>query len=110
MKVNSSKLLSGKTGRAGPFVTRLACYGHCLKRTGLRLGPIEILLVEPLMPVVQRGQLAADEDVFDFGRYVERVAIGDDDVCDFADLELTDLIGEAKHLRRIERDRFKTVF
>src|SRR5260221_5185583 len=81
-----------------------------LKRIGLRLSPIEILLVEPLMPVVQRGQLAADEDIFDFSGYVKRVAAGDDDVCDFADLERADLIGEAKHLRRIERDGFETVF
>src|ERR1700688_3488892 len=92
---NRYQMLVGVSGAAGASV-------H-----GCSFWPVRILFVEALVPVIQRRALALDEQVLHFGRQLERVAVGDDDVGDFAGLERADLIGYAENLRRIDRDCFQ---
>src|ERR1700730_10015281 len=59
------------------------------------------------MLVLERGALALDEEVFDVGSNFEWVAIGDDDVGDFAGFDGAHLIGYAKNLGGIDGDGFE---
>ena len=50
----------------------------------LRFGAIEIFLVEGFVLIVERSELALDEEVAHLGGELERVTVGDYDVSDFA--------------------------
>ena len=55
------------------------------------------------MLVVERGGLALNEKVAHLGGDLEGIALGYDEVGDFAALERADLIREAEDLRGVQR-------
>src|SRR5712691_7788324 len=73
----------------------------------LRLWPVEVFFVERFLLVVERGELAFDEEIAHFGRELERIAGGDDDVGDLAGVERADLIGETQDLGGVTGDGFE---
>src|SRR6266704_1348776 len=56
------------------------------------------------MPVVHRRELTPNKEVLDVGSQFERVAVGHNEVGDFALLDGPDLIVEAENSRGINRD------
>jgi hypothetical protein len=59
----------------------------------LRFGALEIFFVERFLLVVERSELAFDEEVADLGGELKGIAVGDDEVGDLAAFERADLIG-----------------
>src|SRR6266849_8319275 len=69
----------------------------------LRLWPFCVLLVEAQMTVVRGRELPANKEIFDIGGQLERVAVGHDEIGEFAPFEGSDLIVEAENPRGIKR-------
>ena len=76
---------------------------------GLRLGPGAELLVQPRVPVVERHQLAADEDVLRSDARVERVAVGHDQRGFLPGLDAPQAVGDAEDLGGVDGDRLERV-
>src|SRR6266849_275751 len=63
---------------------------------------VQVFFVEGFVLVVEGGGLALDEEVAHLGGELERIAVGDDDVGDFAAFERADLIRETEDLRGVQ--------
>src|SRR5258708_22524767 len=59
------------------------------------------------MPVVHGSKLPTNEEVLDVSGQLERVAVGDNEVGEFALLESSDLIVKAENARGINGDGFE---
>ena len=66
-----------------------------------------VFLAEARLPAGHGDFVPVDEDEFDVGFHVERIAVGDDDVRGFACVERAELIGNAPNLRGVEGDGFQ---
>ena len=59
------------------------------------------------MPVVHGSKLPTNEEVLDVSSQLERVAVGDNEIGEFALLESSELIVKAEHARGINGDGFE---
>src|SRR5260370_9517310 len=76
----------------------------------LSFRPLCVFFVKAKMPVVQGRELSLDEQVLHVGGQFERVAVGHDDVGEFALLERAYLIRKAENLRRVKCDGLERFF
>src|SRR6266446_263954 len=76
----------------------------------LSFRPLYVFFVKAKMPVVHRRELSLDEQVLHVGGQFERVAVGHDDVGEFALLERAYLIRKAENLRGVKRDGLEPFF
>src|SRR5271156_2219623 len=67
-----------------------------------------ILLVQIAMAVVRAGELSFDEEVAHLRLNLERIPGCNNNVCQFAGLERSDLIGESEDLSSIQHDSFQS--
>src|SRR5260370_11082043 len=62
------------------------------------LWPLAVLLIKLEVTIVERGELALDEEVAHLGGDLERVAGGDDEIGNLAGFQRAELLIEAKDL------------
>src|SRR5712691_1345445 len=71
------------------------------------LWPLAVLLIKLEVTIVERGELALDEEVAHLRGDLERVAGGDDEIGNLAGFQRAELLIEAKDLRGHKRDRLE---
>src|SRR6267143_4676373 len=103
--------------QATPGLLDEDCRGNVTRSAGIKwdhamsaatgLWPLAVLLIKLEVTIVERGELALDEEVAHLRSDLERVAGGDDEIGNLAGFQRAEFFVEAEDLRGHKRDGFE---